>query len=120
MQSQAADVPTYLGEIPPDRRAALTRLRELCLRILVGYEESMEYGMPSYKQKGVMQVAFASQKNHIALYILKQDVVNLYRDALKGASIGKGCIKYAKPEKLDWQVIEQLLKDTFVSSELPC
>lgn len=120
MQSKATDVSTYLEEIPPDRRDALTKLRELCLRILVGYVESMEYGMPSYKHNGVIEVAFASRRNHISLYVLKQEALNIHRDALKGASIGKGCIKYTKPEKLDWHVIELLLKDTFASPELLC
>ncbi len=40
----------------------------------------MTYGMPCYEKKKIFEVAFASQKNFIALYILKQDVmVNLYK-----------------------------------------
>ena len=112
MQSKAQDVAAYLEEIPQERREALTRLRELCRTLLVGYEESMAYGMPCYSKNSVAEVAFASQKNYISLHIVKQSVVNAHRAELKGASIGKGCIKYTKPEKLDWDVIKMLLEDT--------
>jgi len=53
MQSRAANVDAYLDEVPPDRRELLTSLRELCLQVLDGYEESMAYGMPSYTRVNV-------------------------------------------------------------------
>ena len=116
MQSKAKNVDEYLDEIPEERREALQRLRELCLETLVGYEESMEYGMPSYKpESGEVEVAFASQKNYISLYILKKDVLDKHRDSLAGLNIGKGCVRYTKPQKIDFSVVEQLLTDSRLS-----
>jgi uncharacterized circularly permuted ATP-grasp superfamily protein len=43
MQSEAKDVDTYLKEVPEDRRQALTKIRELCLKELKGYNEAMMY-----------------------------------------------------------------------------
>ena len=45
MHSDAKDVTTYLAAVPEERRASLATLRQLCLEILTGYEESMEYGL---------------------------------------------------------------------------
>jgi hypothetical protein len=59
MQSATADVTSYIQELPEERRASLSRLRQLCLDTLVGYEEVMEYGMPSYKKNGVGEVGLA-------------------------------------------------------------
>ena len=111
MQSKAKDVAAYLQEIPPERQGILIRLRDLCRQTLTGYEEKMEYGMPCYKKNGVVAVAFASQKNYLSPYI-KQNVVNAHRDALTGASVGKGCIRFSRPDKMDLTVIEKLLTDT--------
>ncbi|MBK5109597.1 MAG: DUF1801 domain-containing protein [Anaerolineales bacterium] len=61
------------------KRAALTKIRELCQEHLAEFEESMQYGMPSYSRDGTVEVAFASQKNNISLYILRTDVLNPYR-----------------------------------------
>jgi hypothetical protein len=43
MQSAAKTVTAYLDEVPADRKAALAKLRDLCRRLLKGYEESMQY-----------------------------------------------------------------------------
>ncbi len=113
MQSDANSVDQYLKEVPEARKEALTRLRDVCCETLTGYEESMAYGMPSYgKPDGEVEVAFASQKNYISLYILKQDGLDEFRDGLSGLCLGKGCIRYTKPEKIDFDIVQQLLAVT--------
>ena len=67
MKSEAKSVDEYLTQIPEARVNALKQLRTLCKEVLVGYEESMAYKMPSYKKNNVVEVAFASQKQHICL-----------------------------------------------------
>jgi uncharacterized protein YdhG (YjbR/CyaY superfamily) len=122
MQSAAKNVSAYLDEAPAERKAALNRLRDLCRTELKGFEESMMYGGPSYSRNGDVEVSFASQKHFIGLYILRLDVMNAYRDALKtkGVTLGKGCIRYATPEKIDFAVVKKLLKATQESSGAIC
>jgi uncharacterized protein YdhG (YjbR/CyaY superfamily) len=120
MHSTAPDVLTYLQHVPLDRVACLTELRQLCLNTLLEYDEAMDYGMPCYKKHGIVEVAFASQKRYIALYIAKQTVVDAYRGELAGLSVGKGCIRYPKPEKVDFAVIIKLLRATRDSPEQAC
>ena len=74
----------------------------------------MMYGAPFYWRNGEVKVGFASQKHFIGLYILRVDVMNARRDLLsaKGVSVGKGCIRYSKPEKGDFEVVEMMLKAT--------
>jgi uncharacterized protein YdhG (YjbR/CyaY superfamily) len=122
MQSTAKNVTGYLEEIPAERKPALAELRDLCRTTLTGFEESMTYGMPSYSRDGQVEVGFASQKNFIALYILKNDVVDAHRDLLKGkgVSLGKGCIRYSRPERIDFQIVERILKAAQESSGIIC
>ena len=122
MQSTAKNVTLYLDEVPAERRSALTKLRDLCRTLLKDFEESMIYAMPSYSRNGEVEAAFASQKNFIALYILRTDVMNAHRDLLKvkGISLGKGCIRYSKPEKIDFKVVEMMLKATQESKGAIC
>ena len=123
MQSQAKDVTTYLEEVPAEWRAALAQLRKHCLAALKGFEESMRYGRPCYSRNGVVEVGFASQKHFIALYILRTDVMKTYKNLLKtegGVSLGKGCIRYSKPEKIDFEVVEKMLKATVESTGVVC
>ncbi len=122
MQSQAKDVTAYLNEVPAERRTALEELRRLCLATLIGFEESMMYGGPCYSRKGVAEVGFASQKHFIGLYILRTDVMKTHADLLKikGVSLGKGCIRYSKPEKIDFAVVKSMLKATVESAGEVC
>jgi hypothetical protein len=113
MKSKARSVDEYLESLPADRRDAVTRLRDVCRKTLTGYEESMGWGMPCYGKKGeAPEIAFASQKNYISLYVFKTSVVKKNLALLKGLGIGKSCINYAKPEKLDFKVIRKLLNES--------
>lgn len=122
MKIQATDVAAYLLEVPDDRRIALGRLRQLCLELLEGYAENLRYGMPCYTRPGAAEpeIAFASQKNHISLYVLKQDVMQANRHLLGGASLGKGCIRYSRPARIDFEVVKKLLLETKASSGEIC
>ena len=110
MKSQATDVQSYVAEVPAERQAAIKKLRAVCKENLVGYEECIEYGMPGYKRNGVLEVSFASQKQYIALYVQKTAVVEDFRDKLLTASIGKSCIRFTSPDKIDFEVLKQLLR----------
>jgi uncharacterized protein YdhG (YjbR/CyaY superfamily) len=122
MQSEAKDVTTYIEEAPAERQEALHRLRELCRTLLTGFEESMDYGGPSYKRNGEVEVGFASQKHFIGLYILRTDVMAAHRDELKGKgiSVGKAAIRYSKPEHIDFNVVESMLRGTVKSTGPVC
>jgi uncharacterized protein YdhG (YjbR/CyaY superfamily) len=120
MQSKAKDVSTYLEGLPAGRRAAIEKLRGLCKELLKGYEECMDYGMPTYKRNGVVEVAFASQAQYISLYVLKKDVVDRHRKALAGCEIGKGCIRFRKPDQIDFAAVGLLLRDTAKAKSKPC
>jgi uncharacterized protein YdhG (YjbR/CyaY superfamily) len=121
MQSDAKSVDKYLKEVPVERQETMITLRNLCTEILTGYEESMEYGMPSYNLPGgEVEIAFASQKSYISLYILKQPVMNKHRERLAGLNLGKGCIRYTKPEKIDFEIVKDLLRDSHQSDSDIC
>ena len=120
MQSIATDVDAYLAEVPAERRQVMSAIRQLCLEHLPGYEEGMAYGMPSYAKDGVIEFAFASQKNYISIYGLKSDALEAHRVEFVGASIGKGCIRYTKPEKVHLAALERLLKATASSNGRVC
>jgi uncharacterized protein YdhG (YjbR/CyaY superfamily) len=110
MISKAANVKEYIAEVPEERRAAIAKLHSLCKKNLVGFEESIDYGMPVYKRKGVMAFAFASQKQYISIYGCGSPAVKDLRAKLAGSGKGKGCVNFTNPEKIDFAVVEELLR----------
>jgi uncharacterized protein YdhG (YjbR/CyaY superfamily) len=120
MKSTAADVVAYIEEQPNEWQPVLKKLRAACRRGLPGYRERMAYGMPSYERNGAIEVSFAKQARHLAVYVLKQPVLDAHRPELTGLSLGKGCIRYSRPDQIDWNVISSLLEDTYASPARIC
>jgi uncharacterized protein YdhG (YjbR/CyaY superfamily) len=112
MQSKAKTVDAYMQEVPEERRPALERIRALCLQHLEGFEETMAYGMPGYRRDGVVEVSWNSQKNYIALYILRKEVLDRHRASFARSNLGKGCIRFRNPDTIDYDLVTQLLADT--------
>jgi uncharacterized protein YdhG (YjbR/CyaY superfamily) len=112
MPSKAATVEAYIAEAGSDRTEALARIRELAGRTLTGFDESLSYGMPSYARDGQPQFAFASQKGGLSLYFMNMDAVAACADVLAGQDMGKSCLRFRKPDKIDWDVVERLMAAT--------
>jgi uncharacterized protein YdhG (YjbR/CyaY superfamily) len=109
-------VEAYLEHVTGPRRDATIRLRELCLRHLVGFTEGMKYGMPGYWRgpaaEGEGEIGFAPQKQYLSFYVVRTDVMAAHRDRLAGLSVGKGCVRYRRPEQVDWDVVRSILEMT--------
>jgi hypothetical protein len=52
--------------------------------------------------------------------VLKKSVVDEFRDVLSASSIGKGCIRFAKPQQLDFEVLGRMLRRAAESKTAPC
>jgi uncharacterized protein YdhG (YjbR/CyaY superfamily) len=68
VNSQAADINTYLAALPDRARATLEALRRTILETAPDAVESISYGMPTFKYNGKPLIYFAASKQHLALY----------------------------------------------------
>ena len=116
MRSDASTVEQYLSELPDSRRAALEVVRKQILGNLPqGYEEVMNWGMityqvplevypDTYNGKPLMYAALASQKNHMAVYLIgvymdeeaRRTFEAEYRATGKRYDVGKPCVRFRK------------------------
>lgn len=112
VRSEASDVDGYLAGVPAERRDALDRLRQVCRAELTGFDEVMAYGMPAYERDGAAEIAFASQKQYISFYLMRTDVRDAFEERLAGQDMGKGCLRFRKPESIDFDLVRDLLKAT--------
>ncbi|MBX7248736.1 MAG: DUF1801 domain-containing protein [Caulobacteraceae bacterium] len=117
--STAKTVDAYLAEADPARRPCLEKLRAAARANLPGHLEEMMYGMPCYTVGGESRFSFASQKQYISLYGLRgsADALGL---AAAGALDGKGCMRFRKPEQVDFELVERLLRHRGASGDAGC
>ncbi|MFE6856215.1 DUF1801 domain-containing protein [Streptomyces sp. NPDC057674] len=120
LQRTAEDADGDGADVRAPRQEALRRLRELCREELPGFTESMAYGMPVYERDGSAEIAFASQKQYISFYLMRGDVREAFAERLAGEDMGKGCLRFRKPERIDFALVRDLLRATAVRPGTVC
>jgi uncharacterized protein YdhG (YjbR/CyaY superfamily) len=130
--SEAASVEAYLAELPEDRRAAIARVREVILENLPdGFEETMQYGMPSYvvplerypvtyNGRPLAIASLASQKKYMSLYLMgvygERDgrFREEYAKTGKKLDMGKSCVRFRSVDDLPLDLIGRTIASTSV------
>ena len=133
MQSKATTVEQYLKELPEDRRAALSAIRSMILKNLdKDFEEGMQYGMIGYfvphrifpdgyhcdPRQPLPFVSVASQKNHMAVYLMciymdksEEQFRKAWQKTGKKLDMGKSCIRFKKLEDVALDVIADVIRN---------
>jgi hypothetical protein len=129
VMSKATTVEAYLEELPDDRRAAISAVRDVILKNLPkGYEEVINWGMITYQiplerypntynGQPLMFAALASQKNHMAVYLcvcMSKEIETWFREEFRKAGkkldMGKSCVRFKKLDDLPLAVIGKAIK----------
>jgi hypothetical protein len=132
MKSSATTVEEYLQELPEDRRTAISAVREVILANLPkGFVECMGYGMIGYVVPHTLYPAgyhcdpklplpfanLASQKNHMALYLMTlyghPETERWFRQAWQTAGkkldMGKCCVRFKRLEDVPLDVVGRII-----------
>ena len=125
----AKTVDEYLARLPADRRAAISKIREVInANLPKGYVEAMQYGMPAwiipsarypktYNDQPLYIAGLASQKSHMALYLMgvygHPTTEARFREAFAAAGkkldMGKSCVRFKKLDDLPLEVIGETI-----------
>lgn len=117
---QATTVAQYLAQLPPERRAALARVRRVIRKHLPhGYRETMNWGMITYEVplsryprtyngKPLCFAALAAQKGYSTFHLmpvygdaaLTRQLRDGFKKAGKKLDMGKACIRFRRAEDL--------------------
>ena len=132
MRSTASTVEQYIEQLPEDRKATIKKLRNIIKKNMPkGFEETVCYGMIGFvvphskypagyhcnPSQPLPFMNLASQKNsitihHMGLYgnpeLLKWFVAEHAKASPKKLDMGKGCIRYKKPEDIPYDLIGTL------------
>ena len=129
VSSAAKTVDSYLAELPADRRAIISAVREVVRKNLPkGYVESMGFGMISYSvplsrladtynRQPLMYVALAAQKNFNTIYLMgvygdtgrTKRFKEGFAKASKKLDIGKSCVHFKTLDDLPLDVIGETI-----------
>ena len=132
VSSKAATPQAYIAELPPERAALVSKVRDLVNANLPnGYVERMSYGMigwevplerypQTYNGHPLAYAGLAAQKNHTALYLncvytsqeRTERLRTAYAAAGKKLDMGKSCIRFNRADQLAEEVIAEAIAST--------
>ena len=132
MKSSAATVGEYLNELSPERREAVSAVREVILANLPdGYEEMIDFGMISYvvplerypdtyNGHPLSYAAIASEKRYVSVHLMniygdpdtERWFVDSYKATGKRPDMGKSCVRFRKLEDLPLDLIGKAVRRT--------
>ena len=133
MQSKASSPDAYLAELPEDRRAMVSAIRDTINAALPeGYVECMQYGMLGWAvphsrypagyhcdpRQPVPFASVASQKNAVSVYLfciylspeLTEWFVQEYQKTGKRLDMGKGCVRFKKSADLPLELLAEAVR----------
>ena len=131
-QSRAATVDEYLAELPPERRAVVSAVRDMVNRhIPDGYRETMAFGMigwgiplsrypDTYNGQPLGYVALAAQKNYYSLYVMsaytgtrdEADIRAAFAQAGRKLDMGRSCIRFRALDDIPLEAIGEVIART--------
>jgi uncharacterized protein YdhG (YjbR/CyaY superfamily) len=108
MRNKIETIDQYIKSFSPDIRKILTKVRQTIRQIAPRAEESISYGIPTFKINGRPLVYFAGFKKHISIYPIKQgkDVIKQLAPYVKG----KGTAQFQLSEPIPYNLIKKFVE----------
>jgi|APGre2960657404_1045060.scaffolds.fasta_scaffold50171_4 uncharacterized protein YdhG (YjbR/CyaY superfamily) len=95
----------YINALPAAQRNALLRLRALIKSHVPLAEETISYGMPAFKQNGIL-LYYAAFTNHMSLFVMPK-VLDQVRPLLDGRSTTKSAIHFTETDPIPDIIVAQ-------------
>lgn len=104
------DVDTYLAGLVPAQKKELERIRTLVKKTFPDTEETISYGMPTFKYKGKILIHYAGFKNHMSIFPTADPLMysNLGKQ-LEKFRTSKGTLQFTEDNPIPDSLIKELL-----------
>ena len=107
--AKPANVDAYIADFPVDVQAIMQEIRALIKATAPDAEESISYGLPTYKLGGKPLVYFGAYKHHIGFYATPTGHEAFAEDLSKYKQ-GKGSVQFPLSEPMPMELIERIVR----------
>ena len=106
-----ANIDAYITGFPPPVQIVLKKIRHAIRRALPGADESISYGIPTYKMHGRPVIYFAAFKGHYSIYPANARLVAAFKEPLASYEFnGKGTIRFPLDKPVPAGLIGRIAK----------
>lgn len=98
----------YLDKISPTQRGELKKIRSIVKQVAPQAEESISYGLPTFKVKRLPLVYFGVFKKHMSLFPTSGPI-RILKDKLTDFNTSKGAIQFTLEKPIPKELIKEIL-----------
>lgn len=102
------NIDRYISDFPANTKVILEQLRDTIRKIVPEAEESINYGIPTFKLNGNL-VHFAAFKNHIGFYPAPSGI-SAFKKELSVYKTAKGSVQFPIDKPLPLEIITEIVK----------
>lgn len=103
-----SNIDEYIRRFPENIRVILQKLREVILEAAPGAEETIRYGIPTFKLKGNL-VHFGGYKSHVGFYPAPS-AIEAFRKDLLPYKTSKGAIKFPLDRPTPYDLVKRMVE----------
>lgn len=107
-------VEEYLADKTQAQQAEYERIKKIVVKLVPDIEETISYGIPTFKYKGKYVLYFGAFKDHMSVFP-GGAMVDEIKDRLAGFKLAKGTIQYTEQNLIPKEVIEEFVRNRIVS-----
>lgn len=105
---KTGNVAAYIKKFPPRVRKILAKMRKTIRKAAPAAQEGISYGMPVYKQNGILAY-FAAFKDHVSFFPTSLGVKAFKKELVKYKT-SKGTIRFALDKPVSYGLIGRIMK----------
>lgn len=109
MQKNINVIDVYIKSFPARLQNELKKIKTLILEIVPDAEESISYGMPTFKLNGKNLVHFAGWEKHIGFYPTPNGIQKFKKELAKYKGV-KGSVQFRLSEPIPYSLIQKIVK----------
>lgn len=107
-KDKVTSVDAYVAGFSDEVQAILNEIRQAIREEAPGADETISYGMPTYKQQGVL-VHFAAWEKHIGFYATPSGH-EAFKNELAKYKQGKGSVQFPLDDSMPFDLIRRIVR----------
>ena len=104
---KATSIDEYISTFPESTQNLLNKVRSTMRKAIPKAEETISYGIPTFKLNGKYVIYFAGYKNHISVYPAPRENPEFKKELLQYKG-GKGTVQFPIDQPLPTELISRL------------
>lgn len=102
-------VTDYISNLDDPQKRTLSHVVSIVKQLVPGAEETISYGVPTFKHNGKYLIALAANKKHLSIYP-GSHAIAVHEDLLGAFSLSKGTVRFTPDNSIPDDILRSIIQ----------